>query len=93
MEQDRELLERAARTAGMKAWDAAMWTPLEDSGEALELAVKLRLAIVPYPKEVAVYSGDSESASALPCVEPYGNDPNAATRRAIVRCAASLAPV
>jgi len=116
-EQDRELLERAARSVGViddatsddnayglhRAPDGVVyvsspdghwdWAPLDNSADAMELAVKRRLSIVFHETEVAVHDRDSESASVLPCVEPYGNDPNAATRRAIVRCAASLAPV
>lgn len=43
---DKELLELAARAAGLTSvgW-AGLWNPLEEDGDALWLAVKLRLDI------------------------------------------------
>jgi hypothetical protein len=69
------------------------WNPLEDDGDALRLAVKLGIAIQLHPSWVY--------ARAMPPNDPYdwreitegwGNtkDPLAATRRAIVRAAASI---
>ena len=62
---DRELLEMAAKAAGLrvKTWDGhtgvmcaidndrygRMWMPLTDDGDALRLAVKLGLCITQYP--------------------------------------------
>lgn len=93
---DRQLLEDAARAAGIKlVWlegrpfyaDSSLgneWNPLEDSGQALELAVKLGLVVdtsrpsAGEPFKLHYYSMDD-----LP-------DRGAATRRAIVRAAAEI---
>jgi hypothetical protein len=99
---DRELLTLAAKAAGY--WSAEYqcvdnlphlgWNPLTDDGDALRLAVKL---------DIDFYMGaDSEGPEAwagyyLPgrenrkhaCVS-VGDDPYAATRRAIVRAAAEI---
>ena len=115
---DRELLEKAAKAAGYKktGWHAesksfwiaddgpVTWNPLTDDGDALRLAVKLGLAVVPYP----IYAKPKHSVIAKQYsnaryfrgegqdvlneeLEVYGDDPGAATRRAIVRAAAALA--
>ena len=94
MQSDRELLEKAAKAAGygvevvssreqdgtvsfyMKP-DLLWWNPLEDDGDALRLAVKLFLW-------EAVRDGYQHVDS--------DNDFYAATRRAIVRAAAAMAP-
>lgn len=92
MTTDRELLELAARAAGLP-WDQWVidgndsWNPLTDDGDALRLAVKLRLALV--------FDGLQVSASipdgAVFEMEPLKYaDPHAATRRAIVRAAAEI---
>ena len=65
------------------------WNPLEDDGDALRLAVKLEMDIEITKdqlndKWVWVYLG----RHAL--TESCGNDPYAATRRAIVRAAAEI---
>lgn len=69
------------------------WNPLTDDGDALRLAVKLRLAIRSLEKCVFVES-DPETLlgqSQYSELEMYGNsDPYAATRRAIVRTAAAI---
>lgn len=98
---DRELLERAAKAAGYKvAWEGgsvtgwmaggSWWNPLTDDGDALRLAVKLRIeigfsgngmqtwAVQPY-KDVRVHEHIATNA-----------DLSAATRRAIVRAAAAI---
>ena len=67
------------------------WNPLTDDGDALRLAVKLGLDIVqraslcdgPLEAVVWVYQGSC-------FIEPYTDDPCAATRRAIVRAAAQI---
>jgi hypothetical protein len=94
---DRELLEAAARAAGMQ-WDSAMeawyeppakyhdgWNPLTDDGDALRLAVKLRLSPEYDCDEVYVSAGPDFTA-----VEQVNGDRLAATRRCIVRAAASI---
>lgn len=100
---DRELLELAAKAAGYVIEDDAdrlvaqpghfaggfsilndrggssLWNPLYDDGDALRLAVKLQMS--------------SLFATGFHTIEDYvisGNDPYAATRRAIVRAAAEI---
>ena len=63
------------------------WNPLTDDGDALRLAVKLRLE-VGFPGEKSVWSF---GRTGNPCREDFGTgDPSAATRRAIVRAAAEI---
>lgn len=107
---DRELLELAALAAGLvvveersgglpwtvkRAGRSYQWNPLEDDGEALRLAVKLRLSVThhndisqPHPwlrvedrQGNWTHAGPSSEFNAAPC---------AATRRAIVRAAAAI---
>ena len=65
------------------------WDPLYDDGDALRLAINLRIAVYPW------MHADSPCAVATCCdVLIYelhsGEDPERATRRAIVRCAAAM---
>jgi len=116
MTTDRELLEYAAKAAGMVLlqvpnrnqtdadwWAYSMdalpntakpWNPRTDDGDALRLAVNLKLAIRPLEKCVFVESDPETllSQSAVSELEMYGKvqDPYAATRRAIVRVAAEI---
>jgi len=96
---DRELLEDAAKAAGYLPvrWDNDLegmllrgiqdpWNPLADDGDALRLAVKLGLAIQTTPTESNAFRDDLQDNF----VTHNGSDPYAATRRAIVRAAASL---
>lgn len=99
---DRELLEAAARAAGVDprrimdrgiaaiAVDGGQvvlhaWNPLIGNGDALRLAVALNLEIrqVHFAANVGVPNQFWRT-------EHHGNDPLAATRRAIVRAAAAL---
>ena len=99
---DRELLELAAKAAGIEAaWrdgeglvcrnDAGyrfFWNPLTDDGDALRLAVRLRkLPVIEHwsDGDYWVYTCGHEGEA-----NPLGNDPYAATRRAIVRAAAEI---
>ena len=93
---DRELLENAAKAArigpfswvepvGTKIVTNVKWNPLADDGDALRLAVKLELYVKPRVLGVRVYAWDRMLSE-----EPFGDDPLAATRRAIVRAAASI---
>lgn len=105
---DRELLERAAKAAGLAEFqyinnrpayrfqrtgmqDWKPWNPLTDDGDALRLAVKLQLSIHTCD---AAESMSSWACSAEPMYvdesESHGDDPYAATRRAIVRAAAAI---
>jgi hypothetical protein len=100
---DRELLEAAAKAAGIDlGWWAeelhafwmgqtgdAVWNPLADDGDALRLAVRLRIAVDPWGVgAAAVAIVNNRAATAEP---HYGDDPGRATRRAIVRAAAEIA--
>ena len=94
---DRELLELAAKAAGIEIkaviadtfWrpDGICWDPLTNDGDALRLAVKLSIAVHQYASCViaAPHIGRYQD-----CDENYGRDPYAATRRAIVRAAAEI---
>lgn len=62
------------------------WNPLNDDGDALRLAVKLRLRVEVYGYLVKVSRGSLVEAD-----EKFDvGDPYAATRRAIVRAAAAM---
>ena len=66
-----------------------LWNPLECDGDALRLAVKLRLEIYffdGFGEVVAEHNTSSFEAGR----EQYAEDMNAATRRAIVRAAAEI---
>ena len=108
-ETDRELLEPAAKAAGLNnlifnhgktnSYHAGSleymtekhhhtpWNPLNDDGDALRLAVKLRICLGPNLQldRAVAYAEDDPVQS-----EPYVPDPYAATRRAIVRAAAEI---
>lgn len=99
---DQELLELAAKAANIRIkWDDQNqtyatcnvhgdmfddWNPLEDDGDAFRLAVQLGIDIGwgwdenNKPSVVLIYEH----------VVDLGNDPYAATRRAIVRAAAEI---
>ncbi|MGX9693838.1 hypothetical protein ACTJNK_26115 [Achromobacter anxifer] len=103
MRTDRELLELAAKAAGIdakpiKGFDGVerlhtgagsymplVWNPLTDDGDALRLAVKLKIDLKLYDDHVVAWfdGGYIGTGKIL-----YGDDPQAATRRAIVRAAA-----
>lgn len=88
----RELLELASKAAGYQIsavgdmiWsDSAAeyipWNPLTNDGDALRLAVKLR--ITPHL--------DGSMTDCEGCTEAHLSDPYAATRLAIVRAAAEI---
>lgn len=86
---DRELLELAAKAAGVDVRDVRAtyepWDPLSNDGEAFQLMVTLGL-------EVGVHNFiDVRKMGSLEYVtEPAGDNPANATRRAIVRCAAEI---
>ena len=94
MKDDRELLELAAKAAGIpykalphsgSCWEK--WDPLNDDGDALRLAVKLCLEIDVHHTGIAVRTPCGQkvliSADEVKC--GY-----AATRRAITRAAAAI---
>lgn len=103
---DRELLELAAKAAGIEgAWsdyqqgicysprgslDMHVWRPLSDDGDALRLAFKLRISLS------FTYTDRVGDVYAQPPImrqifEPVNGDIGAATRRAVVRAAAAIA--
>lgn len=96
---DKELLELAAKAAGIElTWSnpyvsvgdfarVPNWNPLTDDGDALRLAVKLGFGLDTNccGKEACIFINGYEKA-----ITPLGNDPYAATRRAIVRAAAEI---
>ena len=92
---DRELLEAAARAAGIEygvihdtprrkcvdGWTP--WNPLSDDGDVFALMVALRL-------DVKFLKPNGVSVSLGPYVSFIDNDPREATRRAIMRAAAEI---
>jgi hypothetical protein len=98
---DRELLELAAKAAGMDyGWqyiyddyegctaDKYDWNPLEDDADALRLAVRLGLSIDMSGTETTVFYYIGDDCYALS--EKHSNAPCAATRKAIGRAAAKI---
>ena len=98
---DRDLLELAAKAAGIDGWweqpylsfikrSGGPWSPLDDDGDALRLAVKLSLQVTPgtYNSEeaTAYKSAHAEAHERVHFLQDIG----AATRRAIVRAAAEI---
>ena len=88
---DRELLELAAKAEGIEFSEPKLigldgWNPLTDDGDALRLAVKLKLDVLTDCLDgVCISSAQLEEQC-----EPDLGDPYAATRRAIVRAAAEI---
>jgi len=117
---DRELLEAAAKAAGLRwiehydgalmMWDNGnspasarmavngmysgwLWSPLTDDGDALRLSVRLKIPLqFPDWQDIARTWGPQADGEGFfePALQHNG-DLGAATRRAIVRAAASLA--
>lgn len=104
METDRELLELAAKAAGIEVADwhryghavtsVGDWNPLTDDGDALRLAASLEISVTfssEFVNAIATQHGDDG-------VVPFAHeswtisnqDCYVATRRAIVRCAAEI---
>lgn len=97
MKTDKELLELAAKAAGitvlspskdgedfLKSYDS-VWNPLTDDGDALRLAVALKIDFYVDGNEAGAWVDDF-----VCLVEDTGSDAYAATRRAIVRAAAAI---
>ena len=96
---DRELLELAAKAAGINLNniygcdilrnfsepDHPVWNPLVDDGDALRLAVKLGIQIDPRDPSTRVFGPVGEMID-----EHHKQNPYAATRRAIVRASAEI---
>lgn len=111
---DRQLLEMAAKAAGIEVVRSRLddplnldmlvensarnshqrsgpWNPLTDDGDALRLAVKLQLDIEHLNDAVFAQDPSSSGCPSWSTREPVEGDRYAATRRCIVRAAASLA--
>lgn len=98
---DRELLELAAKAIGERVpprfypdgsavfLSGQRWNPLTRDGDAFRLAVKLRLWVGVDTQATYVADVDFEVAAATTS-ESHGDDPYAATRRAIVSAAAEI---
>lgn len=98
---DKKLLELAAKAASIEfgwqhifdnyegstseKWD---WNPLTDDGDALRLAVKLKILV-----DIGVDSSEATNGDYIChgiCELHRNSDPYAATRRAVVRAAAEI---
>ena len=102
---DRELLELAAKAAGIEVWwtenyggvllqcrrSPVIWNPLNEDGDALRLAVMLELLVGIHGVEVWAQKYMGEDAGWLTIKEPLGLCRFSTTRRAIVRAAAAIA--
>lgn len=99
---DRELLEKAAKAAGIElVWDwefpnrvkrsgnLAAWNPLDDDGDALRLMAKLRLDLDYRPGFVGVHDAAGRYIGQCSHNDNKPHDA-AATRHAIVRAAAAI---
>lgn len=99
---NKELLELAAKAAGIDGtcFDGKFivdyrgvgyrsWNPLNDDGDALRLAVKLRMDLMLYSDTKGAFIG-SRGGNNKQFAETNPEDPYAATRRAIVRAAAEI---
>lgn len=104
---DKEMLELAAKGAGFQLWwrtpmnashdqvpivDDKKWNPLADDGDALRLAVRLKMDVVLCDDDsvvVACWIGDADVAN-LTEKSTDSQDIYGATRRAIVRAAAEI---
>lgn len=100
---DRELLELAAKAAGLTLSESGrrdglflvltnddgdyIWNPLTNDGDALRLVVKLNLDVRSVRSALHTVVGFGALGSVS---ELHGDDPYVATRRAIVRAAAAM---
>jgi lipopolysaccharide export system protein LptA len=88
---DRELLEWAAKAMFADFANQMLesgWDPLTYDGDALRLVVKLKMTVITLSDSVEVNSYDNaHCGQEMTC---DGQDPYAATRRAIVRAAAEI---
>ena len=96
---DRELLELAAKAAGIEisSWsiygayvgglEGEVWNPLTDDGDALRLAVKRSISVDPRSDAVVAIAEDGKY---LAMEIGVGDSLVVATRRAIVRVAAAI---
>jgi hypothetical protein len=94
---DKELLELAAKAAGVECKKTPIgfylldedrnWNPLTDDGDALRLAVKLKIDVKHYDDYVVGwFDGGYIGTGKI----MYEGEPYEATRRAITRAAAAI---
>ena len=95
----RELLELAALAAGIEGKCDSFgfrlkycrpdgtwyWRPRDDDGDSLRLAVKLGMEIAIHETYSGVIDGNLVVG-----IEQHGDDPYAATRLAVLKCAAEI---
>ena len=105
---DKELLELAAKAAGIdhpdgehsryddgRLWDCnglRWWNPLTDDGDALHLAVKLKIPMKfpDWSDQCATWGREDSNEQFIEAALDHNGDLYAATRRAIVRAAAEI---
>ena len=103
---DRQLLELAAKAAGIEewllntqngnVWDQEKllwrraWNPIDDDGDALRLAVKLGIGNQSYSALGYSSAGTETIKKSIVLKHSHNGDPYAATRRAIVMAAADI---
>lgn len=96
---DRELLELAAKAAGIEIdpidsmhdpdeWYA--WNPLNDDGDALRLAALLRFTIKIADHEIEIFDMGGECLVSIPVFDQGIDNVSGTVRRAIVRAAAEI---
>ena len=95
---DKELLELAAKAAGIDPkWDSLywQWNPLTDDGDALRLAVKLRIKSRYNAAlgQALAWTGGKDDCEVVSNIGDSNGDECAATRCAIVRAAAELGKI
>lgn len=104
MNEDRELLEMAAKAAGIKLewvpttdggchvlWGTCRcWSPLYNDGDALRLAVALNMSVSTGPVEVGANTISGALRNAFFRESRITQDPCAAVRRVIVMAAAEV---
>ena len=83
---DTELIDFASKASGFAYSGAA--NPLIDDALALRLAVKLRITVELTARTVMAQEDGTSGTEAI--LDLLGDDPCAATRRAIVRAAAAI---
>lgn len=69
--------------------DQTYWNPLTDDGDALRLAVKLKMSLDLFDDYIAAGYTPNDN-ECLQIEEPHENEPMQATRRAITRAAAEI---
>jgi len=85
-----EAWKAMARYTLQDGYHGPSWNPLTDDGDALRLAVKLRIQITPGTYNKDEFSAFKAAGGEAHEFRHYQQDEFAATRRAIVRAAAEI---